>query len=208
MRAVFLDRDGVICDNRKDHVKSWSEFVFLDGARTGLARLALLEMPIVVVTNQAAINRGTVSAGVVDEIHRRMVKEMEAEGGRVDSVYYCPHRPDEHCACRKPQPGLLEQAATDFGIDLAESYLVGDAWTDIQAGLAVGCRCFLVLTGRGPQQVVQTLRKAKGRFVVVRDLAAAATAILEAESCAGEHRENGMSFALPRRAKLDGTGIG
>jgi D-glycero-D-manno-heptose 1,7-bisphosphate phosphatase len=137
-----------------------------------------------------------------------MVKEMEAEGGRVDRVYYCPHRPDEHCACRKPQPGLLEQAATDFGIDLAESYLVGDAWTDIQAGLAVGCKCFLVLTGRGPQQVVQTFRKAEGRFVVVRDLAAAATAIFEAEGCAGEHRENGMSFALPRRAKLDSTGIG
>jgi D-glycero-D-manno-heptose 1,7-bisphosphate phosphatase len=208
MRAVFLDRDGVICDNRPDHVKSWSEFVFLDGARTGLARLALLGMPIVVVTNQAAINRGTVSAGVVDEIHRRMIKEMEAEGGRVDRVYYCPHRPDEHCACRKPQPGLLEQAATDFGIDLAESYLVGDAWTDIQAGLAVGCTCFLVLTGRGQQQGVQTLHKTKGRFVVVRDLAAAATAILEAEGYAGERRADGMSFALPRRAKLDGTGIG
>ncbi len=181
MRAIFLDRDGVICHNRPDHVKSWSEFAFLTRAQAGLARLAVLDMPIIVITNQAAINRGLVSAGTVNEIHHRMVASVEAAGGRIDHVYYCPHRPDERCNCRKPQPGLLKRAAAELGIQLESSYIIGDAWSDIQAGLKVGCEPFLVLTGRGLHQVPQALREGAGRFRVVLDLPEAATAILQAE---------------------------
>jgi len=180
MRAVFLDRDGVVCHNRPDHVKSWDEFAFLPHALNSLARLAELDLPIIVVTNQAVINRGIVTAETVEKIHRRMVAEIERAGGRIDGVYYCPHRPDEGCECRKPQPGLLRQAAADFGIELEGSYLVGDAWTDIQAGLAVGCTPFLVLTGRGMRQARQALSEGPGRFCVVRDLSEAAATILEA----------------------------
>ncbi len=181
MRAVFLDRDGVICRNRPDHVKSWSEFIFLSGARESLARLASLEMPIVVISNQAAINRGMVMAETVEEIHSRMVTEIEAAGGRIDRVYYCPHRPDEACDCRKPQPGLLKRAAADLNIELEGSYIVGDAWSDIQAGLAVGCTPLLVLTGRGQHQALQALREGVGCLRIAYDLSAAVQAILEAE---------------------------
>ncbi len=181
MRAVFLDRDGVICRNRPDHVKSWSEFIFLSGARESLARLASLEMPIVVISNQAAINRGMVMAETVEEIHSRMVTEIEAAGGRIDRVYYCPHRPDEACDCRKPQPGLLKRAAADLDIELEGSYIVGDAWSDIQAGLAVGCTPLLVLTGRGQHQALQALREGVGCLRIAYDLSAAVQAILEAE---------------------------
>jgi D-glycero-D-manno-heptose 1,7-bisphosphate phosphatase len=181
MRAVFLDRDGVICRNLPGHVKSWGEFTFLSRAREGLARLATLELPIVVISNQAAINRGMVSATTVEEIHRRMVIEVEAAGGRVDRVYYCPHRPDERCQCRKPQPGLLEQAARDLGVELKGSYLVGDALSDVQAGLAVGCTVLLVLTGRGLYQAPRAMRQEPGRFRIVNDVAEAVTAILQAE---------------------------
>ena len=86
MRAIFLDRDGVICQNRSDHVKSWTEFEFLPGAKSGLAALSRLNLPIIVVTNQAVVGRGIVSARVVEEINRKMVEEITASGGRIDRV--------------------------------------------------------------------------------------------------------------------------
>ena len=84
MRAIFLDRDGVICHNRADYVKSWREFVFLTGAQEALARLAVLDMPIVIITNQSAINRGIVPVETVKDINRRLVTEVEAAGGRIE----------------------------------------------------------------------------------------------------------------------------
>ena len=182
MRAIFLDRDGVICENRSDHVKTWDEFQFLPRAIDSLAALSRLDLPIIVISNQAAINRGFVSTNIVEDIHRRMVAEIEAGGGRIDRVMYCPHRPDENCNCRKPQPGMLRQIATEMDIDLTQSYLVGDAATDIIAGNRVGCRNFLVLTGRGFKQVVPALQQAKGHFTIVRDLMDAAITIIEVEA--------------------------
>ncbi|RME37329.1 MAG: hypothetical protein D6793_04350 [Thermoflexia bacterium] len=93
-RAVFIDRDGVICRNRKDHVKSWEEFVFLPGTLNALARLSRSDFLIIVITNQAIINRGMVPVEVVEDIHRRMVREVEAAGGadRPGSVLPPPSR--------------------------------------------------------------------------------------------------------------------
>ncbi len=180
-RAVFVDRDGVICRNRDDHVKSWEEFVFLPGALEALARLASTDLYIVVITNQAIINRHMVPAEVVEEIHARMVRAIEATGGRVDRVMYCPHRPDEHCSCRKPQPGLLLMAAEELGLDLSHSYLVGDAEADMQAGRAVGCRRYMVLTGRGRRQLLHCWLHGERGFTVVPNLSAAVNAILRRE---------------------------
>jgi len=181
MRAIFLDRDGVICTNRTDHVKSWEEFRFLPQAKNSLAALSRLGLPIIVVTNQAVINRGLVSARTVEDIHQRMIAEIEAHGGRIDKVAYCPHRPDENCVCRKPQPGMLQYLAAEMEIDLAQSYLVGDAVTDVMAGNRVGCCTYLVLTGRGLQQVVPALNLEAGRFTIVRDLLEATAQIIEME---------------------------
>ena len=183
MRAIFLDRNGVICCNRPDHIKSWSEFVFLARAQEGLSRLTVLEMPIAVITNHAAVNRGIVSARAVEEINSRMVTAVASAGGRIDRVYYCPHRPDEQCSCREPRPRLLQKAAADLGVELNGSYFVSDTWTGIQAGLEVGCISFLVLTGHGLRQAGQALREGAGRFRILRDLAEAVTAILQAEGC-------------------------
>jgi D-glycero-D-manno-heptose 1,7-bisphosphate phosphatase len=181
MRAIFLDRDGVICENRSDHVKRWSEFRFLPQAKTGLAALSRLGLPIVVVTNQAAIHRGLVTTEAVEGIHQQMITEIMAGGGRIDRVYYCPHRPDEKCRCRKPESGMLLEAAQSMGIDLARSYLVGDAATDLMAGNRVGCRTFLVLTGRGIKQLWPTLRAIGPRFTIVRNLAHVIPHIVKAE---------------------------
>jgi D-glycero-D-manno-heptose 1,7-bisphosphate phosphatase len=187
-RAVFVDRDGVICRNRRDHVKSWDEFVFLPGALDAMARLSQSDLRIVIITNQAVINRRLVPAEVVEDINARMVRAIGAVGGRVDRVVYCPHRPDEQCSCRKPQPGLLLRAAEELDLDLSRSYLVGDAESDVQAGQAVGCRCYLVLTGRGRRQLLQSWFHGRWGFSIAPDLGAAANAVL--------HRENGKALGF------------
>jgi len=181
-KAVFLDRDGVICGNRDDHVKSWDEFQFLPHAKEAIARLTRAGLPVVVITNQAIINRGITPASVVEDIHRRMIAEVKAHGGRIARVYYCPHRPDEHCPCRKPQPGMLLQAAQDLDINLKLSYLIGDAVADIQAAQAVGAKAYMVLTGRGKRQYLNALCQGINNFTVTLNLWRAIDDILWLES--------------------------
>jgi D-glycero-D-manno-heptose 1,7-bisphosphate phosphatase len=182
MRAIFLDRDGVICKNRPDHVKSWAEFEFLPGVKESLAALSRLDLPLIVITNQAAIGRGLMTVELLEDIHQRMVTEIAAHGGRIDRIIYCPHRPEDGCDCRKPKPGMLVQAAAEIGIDLTRSYLVGDAATDVQAGQQVGCHNILVLTGRGVEQLISTVHLTGGHFLTIaRNLEEAAVYILRTE---------------------------
>ena len=182
MRAIFLDRDGVICENRPDHVKNWSEFEFLPGVKKSLAALSWLGLPIIIVTNQAVIGRGMLAVEALEDIHHRMVAEIVAYGGRIDRVIYCPHHPEDECNCRKPKPGMLLQAAAEMGIELNQSYLIGDAASDIQAGQQVGCRTFLVLTGRGIEQSIPALHSTGRHFVtIVRNLGEAVGHILKVE---------------------------
>jgi len=199
MQAIFLDRDGVICENRSDHVKSWVEFRFLPGAKSSLAALSQLGLPIVVVTNQAIVGRKMVSSSVVDDIHQRMMAEIESAGGRIDRVMYCPHRPGDRCGCRKPESGMLLQAADEMGIELSASYLVGDAATDMLAGQRVGCRLFFVLTGRGFQQLLPAVH-AVDDFTITRNLMSAATRIIKAEMGVPDEIES-LSPTCVRRAR-------
>jgi len=178
MRAVFLDRDGVINENRADHVKSWAELRFLPGAIEAIARLARADVRVFVITNQAIVNRGVVSREVVEEINARMVREIEAGGGRIADIAYCPHRPDERCWCRKPQPGLLVDLARTHGVDLTDSVLIGDAMTDIQAGHAAGCETVLVLTGRGRDQLPLIAASGHDELTIAADLEDAVSLLL------------------------------
>ena len=175
--AIFLDRDGVICVNRPGYVRSWEEFEFLPGALEAMRRLAEIDWPLVVVSNQSAVGRGLMRAEEVDEINLRMVAQIRAAGGRVDAVYYCPHAPEDECDCRKPKPGLLLKAAADLGLALESSYLVGDAKSDIQAALAVGTRPILVLTGRGKKHI-ERMGDIDGHFEVADNLLEAVKLIL------------------------------
>ncbi len=151
--AIFLDRDGVINENRPHHVTSWDELIVLPGVLAALRTLDATPFVIVVVTNQSAINRGLLSLVTLHDMHRRLQEVVAAAGGRLDAIYFCPHRPNEGCSCRKPQPGMLLQAAAALDLDLARSYLVGDAVSDLEAAIAVGARPILVRTGRGQDQV-------------------------------------------------------
>jgi D-glycero-D-manno-heptose 1,7-bisphosphate phosphatase len=180
-RAVFIDRDGVINENRSDYVKSWDEFKFLDGSLGALARLAQCKLKVVIVSNQSAIGRQRVSREIVEDIHRRMVQQIEQTGGHVDRVLYCPHHPDENCGCRKPRPGLLEQAGRELELDLTRSYLIGDALEDLEAGRTVGCQTLLVRTGRGVESMQYLDRQNESRPVVVDDLKGSVEWIMERE---------------------------
>jgi len=182
MKVVFLDRDGVICYNRDDHVKNWDEFKFIDGAKEAIARLTQAGWPVIVITNQAAINRRLTSASAVDDIHHRMIAEVESCGGRIARVYFCPHRPDEHCSCRKPRPGMLFQAANELGIDLQDSYLIGDAISDVQAAQAANVKAYMVLTGRGKCQHLELLDQARDSVSLASNLWQAVDDILGIES--------------------------
>ncbi len=171
--AIFLDRDGVICANRDDYVKSWEEFRFLPGAKEAIRQLATLGWPIIVITNQSAVGRKLLSHRELAAIHRRMEAEIVAAGGRLDAVFYCPHLPEEHCPCRKPNPGMLFKAAQQLGLDLEHSVLVGDALSDIHAGARAGIlQRYLVLTGRG-KAALREAQHAVGLpyFTVAHDLA-------------------------------------
>ena len=174
--AVFVDRDGVICENRPDHVTSWSEFVFVPGAVEALASLSRAKVPLYIVTNQAVVGRGLLSRRSLDQIHEKMLGVLYGSGATVASILVCPHHPDDQCACRKPNPGLLREAEARFDIDLKRSFMIGDAATDIEAGQSAGTTTILVKTGRGADTVRR--RGAPKADFVAEDLVDAAIWIL------------------------------
>ena len=145
-RAVFLDRDGVLViseirNGRSYAPRSLAAFSLYPDAAGSLARLKAAGYLLVVVTNQPDIGNGLVSANVVNEMHRLM-----AEALPIDHVEMCPHSQSEGCSCRKPKPGMLINAARLYGIDLAASIMVGDRFSDLEAGRAAGCRTISVGT--------------------------------------------------------------
>ena len=174
--AIFLDRDGVIIENRADYCRSWEEVVIVPGALQALARAQGTSYAVVIITNQSAVGRGLVDRETADDINARLVAAIRAAGGRVDGVYMCPHAPEDGCACRKPKPGLLLQAADELRLDLPHSVLIGDALTDLEAARAAGVgQAMLVRTGRGREQ--GALAQNPGRFVVYADLSEAIEAV-------------------------------
>ena len=170
--AIFLDRDGVIIQNRPNYVRSWQDVEIIPGSLEALAQLRDSPFKIVIITNQSAVGRGIISLATVEEINRRLVSEIERVGGRVDAVYICPHKPSDRCTCRKPEPGLIQQAAADLSLDLSRSILVGDALTDLQAGRAAGVGSVaLVRTGRGQEQALSPQAASMRPFPIYDHLA-------------------------------------
>lgn len=152
--AIFLDRDGVIIENRANYVRDWSDVTVFPDAIKALSNPKLENYKIVIVTNQSAVGRGIISIEAAEEINQRLVNSIRDQFGRLDGAYLCPHSPDDKCGCRKPKPGLLLQAANELSLDLKRSWMIGDAWSDVQAGQAAGVRGAIILkTGRGTEQL-------------------------------------------------------
>jgi D-glycero-D-manno-heptose 1,7-bisphosphate phosphatase len=157
-RAVFLDRDGTIIEevgylDRPERVEffPWTIDAIRVLNRAGLA--------VVLVSNQSGIARGFFTDAVVDNVHQKMAEMLAAGGARIDAYYYCPHHPEgsvpelaKVCECRKPARGLVDRAVTEFGVDPARSFVVGDRWLDIGLARTVGAKGLLVRTGYGERE--------------------------------------------------------
>lgn len=178
--AIFLDRDGVINENSSEHIRSWDEFHFIPGALQSIRELTETGLPIFVVTNQAAVNRGLMSLDTLSDIHNRMLSAVTTAGGTITKVYFCPHDSHEHCSCRKPAPGMILQAAAEHDIDLSKSFLVGDAWTDVAAAVDAGVQAILLMTGRGRWNFVPSWDRFGLNFSAACDLADATQMIKSA----------------------------
>ncbi len=179
MKVVFIDRDGVINKDRRDYVKSWSEFRPIPGSIEALRLLRLYGYSIIVITNQSAINRKMVDRAELQEIHNNMVTMIKAQGGDIEEIYCCPHVPEENCACRKPKPGLIYRAQSDYGLELSEICMIGDSLKDIECARRAGCgKAVLVRTGHGIE--AERLCEEKGIVpdYVADDLMAAAKWLL------------------------------
>jgi D-glycero-D-manno-heptose 1,7-bisphosphate phosphatase len=174
--AIFLDRDGVIIENRPDYVRTWEDVVLIPGALQAIVNLKSSPYRLVIVTNQAGVGRGFLSLDTANQINARLVELINQAGGRIDGVFLCPHLPEDGCDCRKPRPGMILQASERLGLDLNRSILIGDALSDIHAGQSAGIpQNMLVRTGRGRQQE-QSMSAVDGRTIPVFDTLADALA--------------------------------
>jgi len=144
--AVFLDRDGVI--NKKadehDYVKKWEEFFFLPKVFEAIKLLNQNKILVIVVTNQRGIARGLFTVKDLETIHNKMQDEFISHGACIDAIYCCPHNYKDLCSCRKPKPGLLLKAASDYNLKIDETVMIGDSESDIETGLNAKCKTILL----------------------------------------------------------------
>ncbi|MCG2714632.1 MAG: HAD family hydrolase [Candidatus Omnitrophica bacterium] len=150
MKVIFLDRDGVINKYPGDrlYVTSLRKFRFLPRAKKAIALLSKAGCKIFVASNQAGVGKGTYSQKTLDAITAKMLEDIEQAGGKITKVYYCTHRKEVGCFCRKPKPGLLRKTAQEFKINLKEAYFVGDTIRDVLTAHAVGAKSILIFCGK------------------------------------------------------------
>ncbi|MBR9973410.1 D-glycero-beta-D-manno-heptose 1,7-bisphosphate 7-phosphatase [Magnetospirillum sulfuroxidans] len=171
-RFVLIDRDGTI-NVEKHYLSAPEQIVLIPGVAAALRRLREAGFGIAIITNQSGIARGYFDLARLNAIHARLNELLAAEGAAVDGIYICPHGPDDDCACRKPLPGMAEQAMAEHGFDPKLSTVIGDKEVDVELGQAIGAATFLVRTGHG-----ETYAATSKADHVVADLPAAVAIIL------------------------------
>ena len=171
--AVFLDRDGTI-NEQMGYINHITRFRMLPFAAEAIARLNSKKIPVVIVTNQSGLARGYFPAELLEAVHLKLQNELEKHGAHVDGIYICPHHPEakvkslrKPCSCRKPKPGLVQQAAHELELSTEQSYVVGDRWSDLKTAENCGATGILVLTGygRGEQQYIGPDQSLKPAFI-------------------------------------------
>jgi histidinol-phosphate phosphatase family protein len=145
-RAVFFDRDGTLILDR-GYMSHPSQVELMAGAPEVLKSLRANRFQIVITSNQSGVGRGLMTASDAEAVTAELLRQLALQGASVDAVYYCPHAPEDGCECRKPKPGMLLRAARDFGIELKESFIVGDKPSDCEAGQSVGCQPIYLTQG-------------------------------------------------------------
>lgn len=165
--AVFLDRDGTL-NIEKGYILQPIDIELIPTAGEAVRALNSLNIPVIVITNQAAIDKNLISPDQLERINDKLWGELSAAGAHYDALYYCPHSPEvsPECDCRKPKPGLILQAARDFNIDLSASFMIGDKPSDVGAGRSAGCQTVLLLShsGKGAHQGAEAAPNASPDF--------------------------------------------
>jgi D-glycero-D-manno-heptose 1,7-bisphosphate phosphatase len=153
--GVFIDRDGTISEE-VGYVNHLSRYQVYPWTAEAVRKLNEAGLKVIVVTNQAGVARGYFKEELVTQVHEKLVAEMTQAGARFDAIYYCPHHPSvgeapyrQSCTCRKPKTGMLERAAAEFGIDVTQSFVIGDRYGDIELAHNAGARSIFVLSGYG-----------------------------------------------------------
>ncbi|MDD4886082.1 MAG: D-glycero-beta-D-manno-heptose 1,7-bisphosphate 7-phosphatase [Thiomonas sp.] len=178
MKLIILDRDGVINQDSDDFIKSPDEWLPIPGSLEAIARLNHEGWHVVVASNQSGIGRGLFDMTTLNAIHRKMHKMLAAAGGRIDAIFFCPHAPEDHCACRKPKSGLFQDIAKRYELETLDGVpAVGDSVRDLQAAQPLGCGLHLVRTGKGER--IADLGNLPAGTRVHDDLAAFATWLLQ-----------------------------
>jgi D-glycero-D-manno-heptose 1,7-bisphosphate phosphatase len=177
VKAVFMDRDGTVSEEigYMYHAGLYRPFPF---AGPAVRKINESGMKAVLITNQSGVGRGYFGRETVDEVHGILKAELTRHQARLDGIYMCPHRPDESCACRKPNPGMLIQAQKELNVDLQGSYVIGDKFVDIETAHAVGATGILVMTGYGREELEAHRTNALQPHFVVENLMAAVDGIL------------------------------
>jgi D-glycero-D-manno-heptose 1,7-bisphosphate phosphatase len=177
MKLVILDRDGVINYDSDQYIKSPAEWKAMPGSLEAIAKLTQAGYKVVIASNQSGIGRGLFDMDTLNAIHDKMHRAVQAVGGRIDAVFYCPHTNESKCNCRKPLPGMFLRIGGCFNTDLSEAFVIGDSLRDLQPAASVGARTVLVLTGKGG--ITQAEEDLPEGTLVFADLAAAVDYILK-----------------------------
>ncbi|HEX3017796.1 MAG TPA: D-glycero-beta-D-manno-heptose 1,7-bisphosphate 7-phosphatase [Caproicibacter sp.] len=176
MKTIFLDRDGVINEDRDDYVKGVKELKIFPFVPQSIKRLNDAGLQVFVVSNQQGIAKGLFSRNDLNEMKNEIDRQVEQAGGKIEKYYFCMHLASDGCSCRKPKPGLLIKAANEYNFDTKESIMIGDSERDIIAGKNAGCKTILVLTGKLNQEEAENM-ESKPNYVA-RNLADAVDYIL------------------------------
>lgn len=175
MKLIILDRDGVINFDSAHFIKTPDEWKPIPGSLEAIARLNQMGYRVVVATNQSGVGRGLFDMATLNAINDKMMRAVSAAGGRIEAIFFCPHTADQNCECRKPKPGMFREIAERFNSDLKGVPAVGDSLRDLLAGLEMGVRPMLVLTGKGTKTVADP--KLPPQTTVHPDLASAVASL-------------------------------
>ncbi len=179
MKLIILDRDGVINEDSDQYIKSIDEWRPIPGSLEAIARLNQHDYKVVVATNQSGVARGLFGLDTLNRMHAKMLKLLAEIGGEIDGIFFCPHGPEENCACRKPKAGLLLDIGRRFDVALTDVPVVGDSLRDLDAARLVNASPILVRTGKGERTIAQG--EGLEHVPIYDDLAAVVDSILKSE---------------------------
>lgn len=179
MKLIVLDRDGVINEDSDAYIKGPDEWVPVAGSLQAIRLLTENGYTVVVATNQSGLGRGLFDEFTLAQIHQLMCSMVEEAGGRLAGIFFCPHHPDENCACRKPATGLIQQIESEFAGSVRGAPLIGDSEKDLDLAMAAGCEPILVLSGKGKLTLAALSEEKRNKIRIFDNLLQAAKALCQ-----------------------------